>query len=51
MDHTVTLTIDPAGDTTGMGIDHGICAGGITHIGLDDGIDLGTIHLSMLEEV
>ena len=33
----------------GMGIGHGIGAGGIIRGGLDDGIDLGTIHLSMLE--
>jgi len=31
-----------------MGTDHGIADGGITHGGLDDGIDLGTIPLSML---
>jgi len=46
-----TLIIDPAGDTTGMGIGHGICVGGITHIGLDAGIDLGIIPLPILEVV
>ncbi len=45
---TVTRTIGLEGDTIGMGI-HGIDTGGITHGGLDDGIDLGTILLSMLE--
>ena len=47
MDPTVTLIIDLIGDTTGMGI-HGIDTGGITPGGLDDGIGLGTIPLSML---
>ncbi len=46
-DRTVTLPIDPAGDTTGMGTDHGIVDGGITRGGMDDGIDRGTIPLSM----
>ncbi len=49
MDPTVIRTIDLAGDITDMGI-HGIDTGGIIHGGLDDGIDLGTILLSMLEE-
>jgi len=47
VDPTVILTIDLVVDTTG--IDHGIGTGGITPGGLDDGIDLGTILLSMLE--
>ncbi len=47
MDPTVIRIIDLVADTTGIG--HGIGIGGITHGGLDDGIDLGTILLSMLE--
>ena len=39
----------PAGDIMGTG--HGIGTGGITHGGLDDGIGLGIIPLSMLEVV
>ena len=48
MDLTVIRTIDLAGDITDMGI-HGIDTGGIIPGGLDDGIGLGTIPLSMLE--
>ena len=51
MDPIDTLIIDPAGDTIGMGIGHGICVGGITPIGLDDGIGRGIIPLPILEEV
>ena len=49
MDPTGTPIIDLVEDTTDMGI-HGIDTGGITLGGLDDGIGLGTIPLSMLEE-